>query len=91
MRYFELEVEYYLIVATHQLKGIMGAVITEIIQWTLKLEADGILGEGMRFSDAEKSRAVKNEDKLTPTFILNFIGRMDHSQIQQYSPGASQR
>lgn len=90
MRYFQGPANFFLVVSTHHLRGILDSVKTELIDWTLRLEQDGIIGEGMRFSDAEKVKAVKDEAKLTPTFILNLIERMDNSQLQQFSPSASQ-
>ena len=39
------------------LKGVHDAVRTEILKWSLKLEKDGILGEGMTVSTDEQRRA----------------------------------
>jgi AbiTii-like protein len=39
------------------LKGVLDAVRTEILKWGLKLEKDGILGEGMTFSKDEQQKA----------------------------------
>lgn len=87
---FQEPLEFYLVVGSHQLKGVLDSVKTELLDWTLRLERDGIVGEGMRFTESEREKAAKGEDKLTPTIILNFIGRMEKSQLQQFSPGASQ-
>jgi hypothetical protein len=40
------------------LRGILDAVRTEILQWALKLEKNGILGEGLSFSAEEKKKAA---------------------------------
>lgn len=37
--------------------GVLEAVRTVILEWSLRLEAEGILGEGMTFSEPEKQRA----------------------------------
>ncbi len=39
-------------------KGVLDAVRTETLKWGLKLEKDGILGEGMSFSKDEQQRAA---------------------------------
>jgi AbiTii len=36
------------------LKGVLDAVRTEILRWSMKLEKDGIVGEGMTFSAEER-------------------------------------
>ena len=56
-----------------QVHGILEAVRNIILEWSLKLEQEGILGEGMTFSQEEKSTAA------TTTF---HIQNMYHSQIQ---------
>ena len=45
------------LIRVEDLKGILDAVRTEILRWSLKLESDGILGEGMSFSVAEQQKA----------------------------------
>jgi hypothetical protein len=44
-------------VGRNQIAAILDAVRTTILEWSLTLEADGILGEGMTFSPDEKQRA----------------------------------
>jgi hypothetical protein len=44
-------------IRVEDLKGVLDAVRTEILKWSLKLEKDGILGEGMTFSTDEQRRA----------------------------------
>ncbi|MGB9455388.1 MAG: hypothetical protein WCB12_05060 [Bryobacteraceae bacterium] len=39
------------------LRGVLDAVRNEILRWSLKLERDGILGEGMTFSKDEQQKA----------------------------------
>lgn len=40
------------------IKGVLDIVKTEILKWSLKLEHDGILGEGVTFSQNERQRAA---------------------------------
>jgi hypothetical protein len=44
-------------IRVEDLKGVIDAVRTEILRWSMKLEKDGILGEGMTFSTEEQRRA----------------------------------
>jgi len=64
----ELLIEYYNIpykIGIHidgsQVKGVLEAVRDVVLTWSLKLEEDGILGEGMTFSQEEKQIAAKND------------------------------
>jgi hypothetical protein len=55
-------------VGTNRVTAILGAVRTTILEWSLALEADGILGEGLLFSASEKQAAMHNIN------IQNFQG-----------------
>jgi hypothetical protein len=57
---------------------ILNAVRTIILNWALKLEEDGILGEGLLFSKEEKERAQR-----APQNIANFFGPVHHPTLQQ--------
>lgn len=55
-------------IGVNRLTAILGAVRTTILEWSLKLEADGILGENLSFSIKEKRSAMNNIN------IQNFQG-----------------
>lgn len=55
-------------VGKNQIMNILGAVRTTILDWSLTLEADGILGEDLLFSEKEKQAAMHNIN------IQNFQG-----------------
>ena len=55
-----------------------------ILEWTLKLEEEGVLGEDMTFNDKEKE--VANQ---IPS-VTNIIGTMVNSQLQQNSDNSIQ-
>ncbi len=59
--------------------GILEAVRDAILRWALKLEEDGILGEGMTFSQQEKSVATNPNYQV---FIENIVGEKAMSNIQ---------
>ena len=58
------------IVSTTNLVAILNAVRNTILKWSLSLEQQGILGEGMRFSNEEKAIAMTNQN----IHIANFQG-----------------
>src|SRR3989338_7566205 len=47
-----------LIVGHAQMRGIIDAVRNIVLDWALKLEGDGILGDEISFSDKEKQKAA---------------------------------
>lgn len=55
-------------VGVNRVAAILSAVRTTILDWALALEADGILGEGILFSEREKQAAMHNIN------IQNFQG-----------------
>lgn len=65
-----------LIIGKDQIFGILDSVRNIILDWSLKLEEDGIVGEGMSFSDKEKRTASQITN-------VNYIGQMFGSQLQQ--------
>lgn len=69
-----------------ELFEILETVKTIILNWALKLEEEGILGEGMTFSP-------KEQDKVTSSLashVTSFFGPVGQSQIQHQSPDAIQ-
>jgi hypothetical protein len=69
---------------------ILDSVRNSILDWSLKLEADGILGEGMSFSSQEKEVASGRADQLGPPINILMIGKMENSQVQHGSPNSKQ-
>lgn len=85
-RGFRLPLEASLHIGRSSLVKIVDAVRNLILDWSLTLEADNILGEGMTFSTEEKRLAERNADELQAS-VIN-IGTMVNSSIQQGSPKA---
>ena len=65
---------------------ILNVVRNTVLNWSLQLEKEGIMGEGMSFSKKEKQISDKATYQIT-----NYIGSMQNSQIQQDSSGAIQK
>jgi hypothetical protein len=71
--------------------GILDAVRNAILTWSLKLEADGIVGEGMSFSPKEKTLASEKAADLQPVVNNITIEHMENSSIQQGTRQSHQR
>jgi hypothetical protein len=68
-----------------QINTVIQTVKNIILEWLLKLEEDGIMGENLTFSNEEKDKAVKNN------YTVNyFYGDITSSQIQQHTINSSQ-
>lgn len=72
-------------VPTHQLMGVLNSVKNIVLEWALRLEKDGIVGQGMSFSAEEKATASS-----IYYHVNNFHGAITGSAIQAGSPGATQ-
>jgi hypothetical protein len=73
------------VVGHNQVAAIIDAVRTTILQWALELESDGILGEGLVFTEEERSKAVSNTN-INIERIDNFqgmLGSASESSITQ--------
>jgi hypothetical protein len=60
-----------------QFQGILDAVRNIVLEWSLKLEGDGILGEGMSSNESEKQAASSASHNIT-----NYIHQVIDSQVQ---------
>lgn len=66
--------------------GIVDAVRTVILDWTLKLEEEGILGEGFSFTPEEIKKATNTSHNIN-----NFYGTINQANIQQDNKRAIQK
>lgn len=83
----EIPMQPSLDVSESQYRNILDAVRKVVLEWSLKLESDGILGEGMSFSREEKKKAQSDTYN-----IKNYIqGNIEHSQIQVESAHSVQK
>ncbi len=69
---------------------ILDSVRNAILDWSLRLEKDGILGEGMSFTQREKEVAHRKENELAPVINIINVENMISSSIQQASPYSNQ-
>src|SRR5207302_9870683 len=84
MRAGTLRLKPTLEVSSAAVKGILDKVRTTVLDWCLDLEAKGVLGEHMTFSEKEKQTAS------AANYHVHFHGAVTTSQIQQGSIHSSQ-
>ncbi|MED4762118.1 hypothetical protein ABHN05_13025 [Brevibacillus laterosporus] len=85
MAMMEYPFELSLHIQTSQFQRILDRVRNIILEWTLKLEEEGVFGKGMTFTDNEKKKAINS---MAPMYT--FIGNMTNSQIQQNTTNSTQ-
>lgn len=69
--------QYALFFNTYCLKEIKNAVQNCLLEWTLKLESEGILGENMQFSPEEKDQA-----KNIPQQVNIYLGTVVNGEVK---------
>ena len=72
--------EYSLKLQENSVAGIMETVKNKLLEWSLLLEENGIIGEGLRFTDEEKKCAEKSQ---IINYTNNFYADTDNLQLQQ--------
>jgi hypothetical protein len=80
--YLELGLVPVIIVNPSELAGIMDAVRNAILQWTLKLEEQGILGEGLTFTSKEIQTAATSPNIRIDNF-QGIFGNVTQSNVAQ--------
>lgn len=87
MEILQTDMQPALVIATSAIRSIMDAVRNKVLNWALDLEKEGILGEGMTFTDKEREKA----DNIHPTYnITNNIENMTNSPLQQNTSHSNQ-
>lgn len=70
------------VVARSQIVGTLEKIRTQLLNWSLQLEAEGILGEGLSFSETEKRRAEMSQGINIHNF-QGVLGNVSDSNVQQ--------
>lgn len=83
--FFNETLQFRLTFGKSQAQRMIDTVRNIILDWALKLEEDGIMGEGLSFSDKEKQEASKQNYNIN-----NFYGNASGIQFQQNSPNSTQ-
>lgn len=69
-------------VARNQVASVLDEIRSVVLEWSLKLEAEGILGEGMTFSKDEVNRAAVNKSINIESF-QGILGDVTGSMVTQ--------
>ena len=85
----KLHTKYALMIGTNQIYSIIERVRNIILDWSITLEENGILGEGLQFSDTEKE--IANNTPVINHYINNFWGNVSETQIQQDTKESMQK
>ena len=85
---FDFETKFGLIVGTNQIYSTIEGIRNIILDWSIKLEETGILGQGLQFSSEEKELA--DNTPVINNYINNFYGIVQDTQIQQNTDGSNQ-
>lgn len=80
-RFADFETTYAIMVPKNAIINIVEQVKNKILDWAITLEENGILGEGLRFTNEEKTKA--HSESQIVNYISNFYGEVSDSQIQQ--------
>lgn len=71
-----------LVVGHNQIAAIVEKVRTHLLDWALRLEADGILGDGLTFSEGERERAKLSQNINIQNF-QGVLGDVSGGEINQ--------
>jgi len=88
MKGMEFPMEPALFLSKTQIHGLVDKVRNAVLEWALSLEEQGIMGEGMSFSQEEQRQA--GSVTLNVQHLGNLIGSMHDSQVQQDTTNSTQ-
>lgn len=76
------EVEITRFLTRSQIAGVLAEVRNRILTWALELEEEGILGEGLKFSEADRAKAQMNQHINIGNF-QGVLGDVSESTLHQ--------
>ena len=82
LAHMDLPLEPVRLVSLSQLDLMVNGVRNTILDWSLKLEEEGILGEGMTFSKDEKEKAAASP-QINITNFQGILGDVTNSEVNQ--------
>jgi len=71
------------LIGVNQLVAIVEKARTEILEWSLNLEASGILGEGLTFSTEDEKRIDESNPRISIAHFQGIIGDVHGGSISQ--------
>ena len=85
----DFNTKYALMISANQIYNIMERVRTIVLDWSITLEENDILGEGLQFTKREKDIAVSSS--TINNYTNNFYGDVRETQIQQDTSQSTQK
>ena len=82
------QTKYTLQISPNAISNIIEQVKNKVLDWSIVLEENGILGEGLSFTKEEK--AIAQSEPKVVNYISNFWGNVSETQIQQGTEGTVQ-
>lgn len=70
------------VIGANKLMAILHTVRTRILEWSLSLEAEGILGDGLSFSASEKQAAIHSQNIRIENF-QGILGNVESGSVTQ--------
>lgn len=70
------------IIGRNQVAAIVDAVRTTILEWALQLESEGIVGDGISFSETERNKAMSSSTVNIKNF-QGVLGNVSDSNVNQ--------
>ena len=80
--------KFALEIGTNQIYNIIENIRMIILDWSITLEMNGILGDELHFNDTEKD--IANNTPIINKYINNFYAPVNETQIQQDTKKSSQ-
>lgn len=77
----DFNTKYALVIGTNQIYNIMETVRNIVLDWAITLEENGIIGEGLQFTDIEKD--IASSTATINNYTNNFYGNVQDTKIQQ--------
>lgn len=71
------------IIGANQVKSVLEQVRTQLLDWALTLESQGILGDGLNFSAEEKAIATKNQSAINIHSFQGVLGDVSGGNVNQ--------
>ncbi|MBC3767679.1 hypothetical protein [Neptunicella marina] len=70
-------------IGSNQVKSVMEQVRTRLLNWALDLESQGVLGDGLSFSQKEKSIANENKSAINIQHFQGVMGNVSGGNVSQ--------
>lgn len=68
-----------LFVQYSDIQGILDAVRTAVLKWTIRLEEEGVIGDGLTFTEEEKEKAGQTPQNVNYFFAPSAVQQGSHS------------